>query len=280
MRPIALATQAAHRDGYFDDKLALPAFQAKGMQAEFAVWNDPSVDWSRFAGVLIRSPWDYTQDAPAFLAWLESLKVPVWNPAELVRWNLDKSYLLDLEAWDVPIPPTTRWDGTEDLDGVLAAEGWSDAVLKPMIGAGGRNTWRVTPKNAAEIALQAKAAGGAYLLQPFAPEVLTEGEWSLIYFGGRYSHAVRKRAAKGEFRVQAEWGGTVHPEVPSEELCEAADAVMESVGESVYARIDLIETADDGPWLIEAELIEPELFLRADKKAAGRLAAAVLEQLS
>ena len=275
MPRVAFATCQAFPQGYPDDLLAYPPCRARGIEPVPAIWDDPSVDWSGFDAVLLRTTWDYYKHAPAFLQWLDSLPCPVWNPPGIVRWNASKTYLFDLEAWGVPIVPTVRFAPPEDLAGTLAAKGWKEAVVKPVVSAGAWRTWRVRPDNAEAVGAEVHALGGLWLLQPFVFEILTKGEWSLLFFGGEPSHSLRKVPAEADFRVQEEFGGRVLPERAPERVWDVGRAALQAVGETLpYARIDVVDSAA-GPWLVEAELIEPEVFLRADPGAPERFAAAL-----
>ena len=212
---LALATSAKVPGLTDDDRLLALALASEGMRAEPAVWNDPHVDWRRFAGVVIRSTWDYHLQHSAFLAWLDRLDgsgVPVFNAPVLVTWNSEKTYLRDLAAHSVPIVPT-RWLERGDrcsLGEILRETGWADVVVKPAISASAHDTWRASaPCSAAEeMKLERMIGNGRVLVQPFLGEVQSEGEWSLLFFGGCYSHSVIKRPHRGDFRVQREHGGT------------------------------------------------------------------------
>ncbi|MGH7658246.1 MAG: ATP-grasp domain-containing protein, partial [Gemmatimonadales bacterium] len=246
------------------------------------VWNDPGVRWERFEAVVVRSCWDYHHRHDKFLEWTESLErlgVPLWNPAPVLRWNSDKTYLRHLQNCGIPVVPT-RWiePGSElRLDALLEETGWDDVVLKPTISASAHETWRTSRAEAGEnkARFRALAAGSAFMLQPFVNEVAAEGEWSLVFLGGTFSHAVMKRPRPGDFRVQPEHGGTVDPVVPCLELIDAAKSALKAVpGELLYARVD--GCLMNGRFCImEVELIEPSLFLITSPGAPDRAADAI-----
>jgi glutathione synthase/RimK-type ligase-like ATP-grasp enzyme len=264
-RVIALATCRDLAALTADDRLFAEALSARGAQVVPAVWDDPEVAWDAFESVVIRSTWDYALRPAEFLAWAAS--VPrLWNPAPIVRWNADKRYLFDLEARGVPIAPTIRMAPGEDVGPMLDAKGWTRAVLKPVVGAAARGA-RVV-----EGPFEAREAS---LLQPFLPEI-ARGEWSFVFLGGAFSHAVHKRPAPGDFRVQEEHGGTVTAAEPSASLVAEARAVVECIeGPWRYARVDAVEV--DGRLVVmELEAIEPELFFRFAPGSADRLAASIL----
>ena len=267
-----------------DDALMLRALN--GVEILAAPWDAPDVSWGGCRAVLLRSVWDYHLRVEEFLAWaggLEASGTAVWNPAPLVAWNARKSYLRELAAAGVPTVPTL-WLAPGELAGWPAAierSGWDDVVLKPLVGASSYLTWRSPAPEAARSAdrLARLAAHGGGLAQPFLTEIEARGEWSLIYFDGRFSHAVLKRAKVGEFRVQVEFGGSETPAEPPRTARRVARRALEAApGRSLYARVDLIERAS-GFVVSELELIEPVLFLAADEEAAGRFAAAIAGRL-
>jgi glutathione synthase/RimK-type ligase-like ATP-grasp enzyme len=164
--------------------------------------------------VLIRSCWDYHLKVDRFRGWIERLEadgVPLINPPDLLRWNLHKGYLLDVARAGGRIPPTrvVPRGSAKTLHEELRHTGWASAVIKPAISSTGFST-RLVASDAGdddERAYAGMRAEGDVLLQAFVPEVKQHGEWSLVFFGGRYSHSALKRAAAGEFRVHIEWGG-------------------------------------------------------------------------
>ena len=286
MKPVALATYAELPNLNDDDALLIGALAALGLGAEPAVWDAPEVQWDRFGAVVIRSCWDYHQRLSEFLSWvamLERLKVPVWNRPDLLRWNSHKVYLRDLAAVGVATVPT-RWLKRGEpaaLRDVLRAEGWRAAVVKPAVSASAHGTWRTSLTDAVrdQERLDALLARGDAMVQPYLDEVRDPGEWSLIYLGGRFSHAVLQRPAGGDFRVQVAYGGTAVARDPARDLIADAGAVLAALpSEPLYARLDGVER---GGHLVlsELELIEPHLFLQTDPAAAPRLARALAAAL-
>lgn len=289
MRPrIALATCAEFPRLSDDDQALLPAFASVGIDAEIAVWRD-AVEWSRYDGVLLRSVWDYFRCVPEFLAWLGSLAaagVPCWNEPSLVRWNLDKRYLRDLEAKGVATVPTL-WIDPAPRASVpamlerIAAAGWEEMVLKPTVSAGAWRTHRVRRDALANVsgAIAEVLASSGLMVQPFLPEIVSDGEHSLLFFDGNYSHAVLKRPKAGDFRVQGLHGGSQVAETVPTSLVREAGAVLEAApSPGLYARVDGI--VRDGRFvLVELEQIEPYLFLSESSGAADRLARALRARL-
>ena len=279
MKRIALATYAKLPSLNEDDLLLVPALQELGVTAVPAVWDSPDVCWEEFQGVVVRSCWDYHHRLEEFLAWvtrLERAGVPLWNPPAVLRWNSHKGYLRDLAVRGVPIVPT-RWlarGRRVGLAQLLRDERWSDAVVKPAVSASATDTWRTSAATAGadQRRLEQLLRAGDVMVQPFIDEVRDPGEWSIIFFGGRFSHAVRKRPAATDYRVQWEFGGTAAPMAPPPRLVADAEAVMAAVpGNPLYARVDGVERADR-LMLMELELIEPHLFLGWDTDAPARLA--------
>lgn len=276
---IAFVTYRALPQLSEDDRLAVAELRQQGATVESAVWDSPLVDWEGYDAVVIRSTWDYTERADDFEGWLAHLEhrgVPLWNPPALVRWNMDKRYLLDLEARGVATVPTLVIDRGS---GVTLAEvaletGWDEMVFKPSISASAARTSRVGEGEAAahEAAFGALLAARDMLVQPFVPEIVSHGEWSLLFFGGEYSHAVRKRTGAGDFRVQRELGGTLESEVPRAGLIAQAESIVAHLpGKWLFARVDACER-DGQLLLMELELIEPDLFLGYHPAAARRFA--------
>jgi glutathione synthase/RimK-type ligase-like ATP-grasp enzyme len=232
--------------------------------------------------VVCRTPWDYVERADEFLGWTRTVAATtrLLNPAGLIAWNLHKRYLPELAERGVPIAPTELLGpGASAAARAAALAVPGDVVLKPAVSGGARGTIRVAAGSAeAREHLTALLREGDALVQPYLPEI-EDGEVSLVLFAGELSHAVRKAPAAGDFRVQEEHGGTVllHDPTPAERA--VARMVLDAVPwPTTYARIDLVVT-QDGPLLMEAELIEPELFLRAAPEAAGRFADVLVADL-
>jgi hypothetical protein len=302
-RPIAFATYGSDSAISADDGFAVPLIAERmERRIEGVSWDADGVEWDRYSAVLIRSTWDYHLRPDRFLAWVDSLEakgIAVWNPAPVVRWNAEKGYLRDLERAGVPIVPTV-WipRGTvPDLSAAARRTGWERVIVKPSISAGSFRTWladvRDLPTMRRDLTSLLRHADA--LLQPFLPQVRTEGEWSFVFFSARsgtleFSHAAVKRPASGDFRVQSQHGGSVVPAEPPPALLRQVAAIAGSVerlapGPLLYARLDGV--VDDGTHagagtflLMEAELIEPRLYLGCAELAAARFAEAVANRLA
>jgi glutathione synthase/RimK-type ligase-like ATP-grasp enzyme len=280
---VALATSVKVPDLTDDDRLLVRALETAGVRAVPAIWNDANQDWQRYSAVVIRSTWDYHLKHDEFLAWLAELEaagVRVFNAPALVRWNAEKGYLQDLAERGVAVVPT-RWveRGEEtSLADIVRETGWSEVVVKPSVSASAHQTWRMSAADPSDgdARFRQMVANGRVLVQPFLDAILVEGEWSLLFYDGIYSHAVLKRPRQNDFRVQQEHGGTAGARVPSPHVIAEAHRVLEAAETiPLYARVD--GCVVDGRFvLMELELIEPDLFLRAHPKAPDRLARALL----
>jgi glutathione synthase/RimK-type ligase-like ATP-grasp enzyme len=278
---IALATSSQHPELAPDDRLLLAALRAEGADAEPAIWDLTGYPWASRRLVVIRSTWDYVGRREAYLAWAESTArlTPVENDPATLRWNTDKGYLADFERRGHAVVPSTVLEETttSGLERLLAARGWDEAVVKPLVGASGRDTFRVRAGRVAAAGepLAAAVARARMLVQPFLP-VTEEGELSLLFFDGNFSHAARKRPAVGEFRVQEQFGGSTLPAVAAPEEVALGRRILEGLDRSpLYARLDFLRSPEG--WLLsEIELTEPSMFLALDPAAPARFARAVL----
>ncbi|MBU0655334.1 MAG: hypothetical protein KJ914_09410 [Gammaproteobacteria bacterium] len=259
------------------DELLLEPMQRYGWQVQTVAWRDRTVDWNAFDAVIIRSCWDY-QDAPEqFLAVLQNIEhstARLENPLEVVRWNLKKHYLRDLQAKGIPTVPSVWLDGLEadSLPQLFTHFQTAEIILKPVVSATAFDTFRLTPESAAAQAAQLAATfrQRECMVQPFLPAIIDEGEYSLFYFGAEYSHTILKTPKDGDFRVQEEHGGllrSVEPEPALLELSRKALAIIPAP--TLYARVDWVRT-DNGFALMELELIEPSLYFNMDAGAAER----------
>ncbi len=260
-----------------DDQIAADFLLAQGCDVVPIVWGEPveQVKKKNLDVLVVRSPWDYSdseENRASFLAWLQELNkhsLPLANPFPVLRWNLDKHYLQELENSGVSIPPTILMgpqDTLEVLDDALAK--WGKIVVKPCISAGARDTFLFDQRDALRM-LQPIRCGRTFMVQPFLPAISDVGEWSLVFLNQEYSHAVLKLPKKGHWLVQDELGGSVQCLEAPNDIREFAQATFEkaqsllqtkfgSHGHLLYARVDILP----GCVLGELELLEPELFFR------------------
>jgi glutathione synthase/RimK-type ligase-like ATP-grasp enzyme len=274
---IALATSAEHAELHPHDLPLVDALRTAGLDPVAEVWSDPSVDWSAYDAVLLRSVWDYHRRYDEFTEWLARLDkagVPLLNDSGLVRWNGDKRYLLELRERGVAIVPSQVAAGAGLREVVSGLDG-QEIVVKPTVGAGATNTIRGLAGSTELDQTLAELPDTVYLVQPFQPEVQTDGEWSLVFIDGAFSHAVVQRPVAGDYRVQMMFGGVATPSTPSPGVLDSARAVLTMAGiNPVYARVDGLVI--NGRFLLmELELIEPYLFFPQYPEATQRLAAAV-----
>jgi glutathione synthase/RimK-type ligase-like ATP-grasp enzyme len=293
MHRLALATSSKHPHLTEDDRLLVTPLQEHGLHAESAIWDDPHTDWSRFTAVVIRSCWDYHLKPTAFLEWIASLeaaRIPVFNSASLIRWNSDKLYLRDLQAKGIRVVPTFWPEGHEAgsrtehpfaLRDQLRELGWHKAVIKPRISATAHRTQLVNADSAdsGQTLFDELRRGPGVMVQKFIESVSSEGEWSVIFFGGTFSHAILKKPQAEDFRVQNDFGGTSQPADPPSHVLASATRAVQAVEPIVYARVDGV--VDDTQFhLMELELIEPMLFLADHPEAANRFAGAIAQALA
>lgn len=265
-----------------DQQLLLECCNLKGLEAPIISWTQ-TFDWAAMDAAVLRTPWDYVHQPVVFLEWAYRTAqcTSLLNDVKVVAWNIHKRYMLELDKARVPIVPTVILPKCDkNALSALLAFGESEVVVKPAISIGAIGALRA---HASSIEMQrhllAAIDEGDVLLQPFIPSVQEEGEISLIYFGGVFSHAVKKRPKKGDYRVQDHHGGTVEDYVPTKEHFAVAQAALAcSPSLPIYARIDLVE-GRQGPYVMELELIEPELFLRCDDGASNRFIDAVVSSV-
>lgn len=269
-----------------EDQLVCSFLQTLGVQTHAVVWDAPDVIWNSYQAVVVRSCWDYHVHPSRFITWLrdlEQLQIPLWNPVPILKWNLHKTYLRELQAQGVAIPPTCwlQRGCTAELASIFADEGWKEAVIKPAISATAYHTWRSTCDQARQNQAQFAALlqNSDMLVQQFMDPVVADGEWSFVFFQKQYSHAVLKKAKPGDFRVQDDFGGTVEVVPPGMALIEQAQQIINCIKDPLlFARVDGIER-DGQLVLMELELIEPFLFLQSDPQAVERFARAILTLL-
>ncbi len=265
-----------------DDAILARALGEVGVRVHARPWQE-IVPAPGAATTLLRSTWDYYRHRREFHGWLRDMgeaRARLLNPAATALGSMDKWYLRNLEYLGYPLP-RTRWLDRPDRASVariLEEERWERAVLKPRVSAGSFGTILIENLECLTdgALLPAQETGG--LVQEFLPEIQVEGELSLIFFGGEFSHAIRKQPRPGDFRVQAKHGGGIGVTTPSPESLALGHSLVATIPPPCpYARVDVVETPR-GPLLMELELIEPELFFRLAPDSAHRLAR-VIQQL-
>lgn len=269
-----------------EDGFVREALERRGLQVHRTSWDNPNFDWTTTWLAVFRTTWDYFNRFEEFKNWLDrtAQQTRFLNPVELVRWNFHKSYLLDLQKLGVKIAPTRLVRLGENWDLKNSFEEWKtdEIIIKPCIAGTARETYRIG-KN--EVEAHQKIFNRLLetedmLVQPFLKNVLAEGEVSALMFGGKFSHAVLKRAKTGDFRVQDDFGGKVFAhEILPDELALAQAAAAACSPQPAYARVDMMRDFDGQPVISELEMVEPELFFRFRPEAAELLAAEIFSNL-
>jgi hypothetical protein len=264
-----------------DDDLTHEPLRELGWDVETVSWRQTSKNWSEYAAVIIRTTWDYQRNLPSFLRVLQEIEsiTRLANSLSIAHWNADKIYLRELSERGANIVPTI-WRDHALEKGHIAR--WFDQlhtdeiVIKPNVSANAENTFRLHRNSAITPELLEVFANRAYMVQPFMRGIVEEGEFSLFYFGGEYSHAILKRPKTSDFRVQEEHGGVIQPIEPTARLLAAGEKILQFVKPTpLYARADFVRDENDNFALIELELIEPSLYLRKDERAPRRFAHAI-----
>lgn len=262
------------------DKLLLEPLNELGWSVDMISWKDKKVDWNLYEVVIIRSPWDYQQDAGRFMQVLRNIDASparLENPLSLVEWNIDKTYLRDLEKEGILIVPTLWGQQLEanDLDRSFERLKSDELIIKPTVSANADHTFRI--KKDIDPVLREKIYGTfanrSYMIQPFMDRIVDEGEFSLFYFGGTYSHTILKTPGTGDFRVQEEHGGSLTSVEPEDQLLKRGRETMDKLQpRPLYARVDFVRTEAGNFALMELELIEPSLYFNMDPESPKRFA--------
>lgn len=280
------ASDEVLKDYVWDDPLVVEPLRQMGHEAKFEVWQD-AVDWRTYDGVVIRPAWDYQDHLAAFLKVLQQIEAQsrLANPLEIVTWNSDKKiYLRDVEKRGGKIIPTIWSDSRIDA-GVV--EQWfeqlqaDELVIKPTVGANAQDASRLKRGTKDSGELSKVFDQRSYMVQPFMRGIVEEGEFSLFYFNGNYSHAILKTPKSGDFRVQEEHGGAINPVEPSAELLATGKKIMHCISPTpLYARVDFVRTESGEFAVVELELIEPSMYLRMADHAPQMFAEAIHNWLS
>jgi len=259
-----------------EDKVLLELFTSKGLDVELVIWNDPAVDWSLYDKAVIKSPWDYHEKFPEFIAWLnkmETLNIELMNPNAVIRWNSDKHYLKEIEDSGLPVIASLFFekDTRPDLNDFFSKLNSKKLVIKPCVSASAKHTLIVIRETVSQRQqeLHNFLKEESFMIQPFVEEI-SEGEISLIFLGSEYSHSVIKLPKAGDFRVQHFHGGTILIYEPDQVLIVSAKKYIDVYASNcLYARVDGLFTKGIFH-LIELELIEPYLFLDTSPGAYER----------
>jgi len=267
-----------------EDTLLKEALERKGLKVHRTNWDDKLFDWSTSKYILFRTTWDYFERFSEFSIWLKEVSKEsiLINSKELIHWNIDKHYLLDIKDKGIHIPATIFLEAGENrsLDEILSAVSWSEVVLKPAVSGGAFNTYRFTREdtNRYESRFAELIADESLLLQEFQNQIISKGEVAHMVFGGVYSHSVLKKAKKGDYRVQDDFGGTLHDYFPDDDEIQFIQKCVAACPElPLYARVDILWDNEDIPAIGEIELIEPELWFRRNSESADLFAEAFMK---
>jgi hypothetical protein len=270
-----------------EDTLVKEALEKQGLNVWRTNWDNPSFDWSGTRSVLFRTTWDYFDRFPEFSRWLDRVasQTKLINPMEMIRWNMDKHYLSDLRKNGVPVVPTYFVEAGDKrtLAECLRDSGWDNVILKPAISGAARHTYKLSSETTDEHEdiFKQLLKSEAMLIQPFMENILTKGEVAHMVMGGKYTHSVLKIAKTGDFRVQDDFGGTVHDYKPDKNEIEFIESVIKNVSPTpTYGRVDVIWDNEDQLVVSELELIEPELWFRKNHDAAHVLAKEIVKFLN
>ena len=269
-----------------EQELLKSSLEAQGLKVNVTFWDNPSYEWQKTKSVLFRTVWDYFERFDEFWEWLEQVKTKtrLINSYELIKWNIDKHYLRDLKNNGIQVVPTYFADRGNNisLKEIANLNDWKHIVIKPAISASAFNTYKITNDEIEqkEQLFHELLQTHDMLVQPFFSTISEFGEASLMVFDGKFTHAILKKAKPGDFRVQDDFGGTVHDYKPTEEEIKFAEKVFQScISMPIYGRVDIVWDTNKNLYLSELEIIEPELWIRNMPESGNKIAEAVTKIL-
>jgi len=285
-KKVALLSMDSLENFHTYDKLLIEPMKTLGCIAEEISWRNEKVNWKDYDAVIVRSTWDYQNDSAKFISVLEKINSVSYleNDLDLMKWNMNKSYLFDLEQKGVKIVDTI-WE--KSFNSNLTSEYFyklntDEIIIKPNISANADNTFRLTREKLNDNLQQLKKIFGSreFMVQPFLNNIIDEGEYSLFFFDGKFSHSVLKKPKEKDFRVQEEHGGDIQPAKASSEMIVIAENIIKKLFTiPLYGRVDLVRTKQNEFALMELELIEPSLYLNKDQHSPIRFAEAFYDRL-
>ena len=267
-----------------EDGVLIEALNNLGLKTIKKDWNDSNFNWNSTKTAVFRSTWDYFDKFSIFQNWLSQVqnKCALINSYEQIKWNLDKHYLQDLKNWSLPIPKSVfinKMSGTK-LKDIATNMKWNHIVVKPTVSGAAKNTFQLKDQEIENFQTNWIRLTNEedFIVQEFQKNIIKSGEIAVMLFGGKYSHAVLKKAKKGDFRVQDDFGGTVETITPSKEIIDLAEKAIKKLNPTpLYCRVDVILNNQNKAVIIELELIEPELWFRFKITAADKLAMYIKE---
>jgi hypothetical protein len=284
---VALLSMDSLKNFFTYDKLLFEPLSKLGWDTEEISWRNKNVNWNDYAAVIVRSTWDYQNDSEKFLIVLENINnssAHLENDLGLIKWNMNKNYLFDLETKGVKIVDTI-WE--KRFNSNLAYEYFdklntNEIIIKPNISANADNTFRLSKQKLVENMqkLEQIFSQREFMAQPFMQNIVDEGEFSLFFFNGEFSHCVLKKPKEKDFRVQEEHGGIFQNIEPLQQQKLIAASIIKKLSTiPLYARADLVRTVDNEFVLMELELIEPSLYLNTDSQSPERFAKVFNERM-
>lgn len=262
-----------------EDELVINALKEKNLSVVKKDWNDSIFDWETTRSILFRSTWDYFDKFELFKKWFNKTKNKclMINSTETIEWNIDKHYLLDLQEHQIPIPNSEfiKRGSSIDLSLLMQKKNWNEIVVKPTISGAAKNTYRLKEEEIIQFGptWEKLIYKEDFIVQEFQNNVISEGEVAMIVIGGKFTHAVLKKAKEGDFRVQDDFGGSIAIYNPNEEMVKLAEKCTRILTPiPSYARVDIIRDNLGELAVSELELIEPELWFRLNPNAAQKLA--------
>lgn len=267
------------------DSVLADALRQRGYAVDHQPWQGDFAPFERADLILLRSNWDYHYDMAGFANWLDRVELaalPIYNPIPLVRWNLHKRYLFDLQARGVQIPTTRVLAVGAEPEPIFRELGWNEAIIKPLAGASSHLVERIGYADLAEWSqrVRSQRADSEWLIQEFRPEIQQTGEWSLVFLAGAYSHAVVKQPDPGEFQLKSQYMEQIRSITPPPDLLRQAQQVIASLPTvPLYARVDGILSTEGDFLVLELELNEPGLYFTFAPEQAAHFAEVIHTRL-
>jgi glutathione synthase/RimK-type ligase-like ATP-grasp enzyme len=267
------------------DQEIISLLKSQNIKASPLVWNDNQINWHEFDALLFRSTWDYYKTADVFIQWLHAIKsmnIPTINEIDTIIWNVNKNYLKELQEKAVNIIPTEFISTSPDFNlDFIHEKSWKECVIKPSISAGSFYTKRFSIEDISSIENEYKSlfSNHTLLIQEYEQLIETKGETSLIFFDKQFSHSIIKTPKQGDFRIQTQFGGQYTLYQPPTNVIEAAYFGLSQINENLcYARVDGIEKEDQF-YIMEIELIEPDLYLQYYPEAKKMFVSSIVKNL-
>lgn len=269
-----------------EDGLLKSELESLGLKVSRKDWADPDFDWSTTRSAIFRTTWDYFDRFDEFKEWLNKVEsmTQFFNPVSQIKWNMDKWYLDDLKENGVHVVETlyVRKGEKRSLTELLNDSGWPDVILKPTIAGAARHTYKINSQNVDEHqdVFEGLIRNEDFMIQPFQYNITVKGEVSFMVIDGKFTHAILKKAKSGDFRVQDDFGGTVHSYTASSDEIKFAEEVVQACNPlPAYARVDVMWDNENRLAVSEVELVEPELWFRECKEAARMLAKTIARDI-